>query len=124
MARLISEKNASFRPFKLLKKIMPERLLTRTLTILIVPVLLVQLATGIVFWNRHWSDTTTTLATNIAASVAAIVNIANFEDKNALFFKQLQKFSKQNFSIKVTQIKNVQKCLLLTFLALKVVPGA
>ncbi len=85
---------------------MPERLLTRTLTILILPVLLVQLATGIVFWNRHWSDTTITLAHNIAANVAAIVNIADFEDKKPHFFEKLQKFSKNNFSIDVTQIQN------------------
>lgn len=81
----------------MLKKVLPESLLARTLTILIAPVLLVQLATGIVFWDRHWTKTTETLADGIASNVAAIVTIADFEEAKPEFFKNLQIFVRQNY---------------------------
>lgn len=100
MARL---SQLTFHPFKHLKKLLPATLLARTLTILILPVLLVQLATGIVFWDRHWSKTTETLADGIASNVAAIVNIADFEKSSPTFFSDLQQFARRNYSIALTR---------------------
>lgn len=81
------------------KRLKPERLLTRTLAILITPVILVQLVIGIVFWNRHWSETTEALAGNIAANIAAVVHIADFEDDTPEFFDELQNFTLKKFSM-------------------------
>ncbi len=100
MARL---SQLTFRPFKSLKRFLPETLLARTLTILIAPVLLVQLATGIVFWDRHWSKTTETLAEGIASNVAALVSIADRQDNQATFFADLQQFSRKNYAISLTR---------------------
>jgi len=83
MARLSA---FSFRPFKRLKTILPETLLARSLTILIAPVLLVQLVTGIVFWDRHWSKTTETLAEGIAGNISSLVEIADLEEDRPNFF--------------------------------------
>ncbi|MDP4840497.1 MAG: ATP-binding protein [Alphaproteobacteria bacterium] len=98
MARLSA---FSFRPFKRLKTILPETLLARSLTILIAPVLLVQLVTGIVFWDRHWSKTTETLAEGIAGNISSLVEIADLEEDRPNFFKELQHFAQTNHSISV-----------------------
>lgn len=92
------------------KRLLPERLLTRTLTILIAPVILVQLVMGIVFWNRHWSETTTTLAHNIATNVAAILHIVEREDDNPLYFQELQDFVLKQFDMNISRVKS-QKSL-------------
>ncbi len=88
------------------KRLKPERLLTRTLTILITPVILVQLVIGVVFWNRHWSETTESLANNIASNIAAVVHIADFEDSNPTFFSELQEFSHKNFGMQLMRMPN------------------
>ncbi len=100
MARL---SQLTFHPFKGLKRFLPETLLARTLTILIAPVLLIQLATGIVFWDRHWSKTTETLAEGIASNVAAIIDIADFKESSPPSFSDLQQFARKNYAISLAR---------------------
>jgi Signal transduction histidine kinase len=73
MARLSLAFHKKFRPFKALKKIMPATLLARALVILIAPLVFVQIIMAVVFWDRHWSKTTETLAEGIAGNIATFI---------------------------------------------------
>ena len=103
MARLNFLQNSSIKPFKFIKKFMPVTLFGRALVIMIVPVLLVQLIMGIVYWNRHWYETTEILAHGIAGNVASLTEIA---DKTAISdaeFTKLQQLAYKNHDIKLSR---------------------
>ena len=52
--------------------ILPQSLFGRTLVIMVTPVLLLQVATTIVFFDRHWSKMTDRLAFSVAGEIASI----------------------------------------------------
>lgn len=56
-----------------LKRILPRSLLGRSLMILIVPVVLVQIVTGYVFFDRHWDRMIQRLCDAVAGEVAMVV---------------------------------------------------
>lgn len=90
------------RPFQVLKGYMPKSLFGRAFLILIVPVVLIQFITAIVFWDRHWSKTTMTLALNIAGEISTIVSLAGALE-NEDEFPILQKATAQFLSKSVTR---------------------
>lgn len=55
-----------------IKTLLPRTLLGRSLMILITPVLLIQVVTSFVFFDRHWSKMTTRLAFAVAGEIAAV----------------------------------------------------
>ncbi len=57
---------------KSIKKLLPRTLFGRSLVILVVPVLLIQLITSYVFFDRHWSKVTTRLAYAVAGEIAGV----------------------------------------------------
>ena len=59
----------------LLKRLMPKGLLGRSLTILVTPLLLVQLISAFVFYNSHWENITKRLALGVAGDVRAIIDL-------------------------------------------------
>ena len=61
----------------MLKKYLPKGLFARTFLIVVVPVLVLQLAISVVFFERHWSKMTERLATAVAGEVEAIVYEVN-----------------------------------------------
>jgi len=87
------------RPFKFIKRFLPATLLGRALVILITPVLLIQLIMGIVFWDRHWTKTTETLAEGIAGNVASLVEIAGLQEDSPFFFRELKQFASKNHAM-------------------------
>jgi two-component system osmolarity sensor histidine kinase EnvZ len=67
---------------KRLKSILPSGLLSRTMLIIIAPVLLLQLTTAVVFFDRHWIKMTDRLTFAVAGEMAAIADqIERSEDK-------------------------------------------
>lgn len=56
----------------LIKRILPRTLLGRSLLILVIPILLIQVITAYVFFDRHWSKMTSRLAYAVAGEVAVI----------------------------------------------------
>lgn len=75
MPRLTKSKTTfSVRPFKLIKKILPKTLLWRTLLILIIPVISIQIVISFVFFDRHLSKQTELLSDNIARNIAFAVD--------------------------------------------------
>lgn len=61
-----------FNPFYWLNKMLPRTLFARSLLIIIVPVLLLQVVATVVFVDNHWSKVTSRLAFAVAGEVAVL----------------------------------------------------
>jgi len=57
-----------------IKRFLPRTLFGRSLLILITPVLLIQIITSFVFFDRHWSKMTTRLAFAVSGEIAVITS--------------------------------------------------
>ncbi|CAA6604755.1 putative two-component sensor histidine kinase [Rhodospirillaceae bacterium LM-1] len=68
---------ASFHPYLWLtmgvKRVLPRGLLGRSLLIIVVPLILVQVVATVVFYERHWGTVTRRLAQNLAGDIVTIV---------------------------------------------------
>ena len=73
----------------MIKKYLPKNLLGRSLLIIVVPLILLQLVSGTIFYETHWDKVATRLARGVAGDVAAITNlIQNYpspEERSKLF---------------------------------------
>jgi len=77
-----------------LKQFMPRTLFGRSLLILIAPILLIQVVTMIVFFDRHWSKMTTRLAYAVAGEISVMARTleadpARLEEMSAYFSRNL-----------------------------------
>jgi two-component system osmolarity sensor histidine kinase EnvZ len=79
------------------KQITPKTFLARSLTILITPLILVQLITGYVFWDRHWSKFTQRLSMEISHQISALMYLA----KTTHDPQAVQLFAKKHFDMEV-----------------------
>lgn len=59
----------------IIKKILPKSLLGRSLLIIVVPLILLQLVSGFIFFETHWDKVSLRLARGVAGDVAAVVNL-------------------------------------------------
>ncbi|MGH1403378.1 MAG: ATP-binding protein [Alphaproteobacteria bacterium] len=64
----------------LVKRLMPQTLLGRSLLILVAPVFLIQILSTVIFFDRHWSKMTSRLAYAVAGEIAVIVEVAKMGD--------------------------------------------
>lgn len=88
-------KYASLRPFKVLKKFLPKTLLWRTLLILIVPVIAIQVVISFVFFDRHLSKQTELLSDNIARTIAFAIEYVDErggEEETARMFQKIERY--------------------------------
>jgi two-component system, OmpR family, osmolarity sensor histidine kinase EnvZ len=58
-----------------IKRYLPTSLLGRSLLILVVPLIILQLVSGIIFFETHWDKITLRLARSVAGDIAAVVNL-------------------------------------------------
>ena len=58
-----------------LRRILPRGLLARSLLIIVVPLVLLQIVSGIVFYDRHWSNVSSHRSNSLAGDVAMIINL-------------------------------------------------
>ncbi len=79
----------------MLKRILPKTLLVRSMMILILPILLVQLIVGVVFWDRHWAKTTETSAKQVAGSITSILRLVSHysQDKDFVILQDIAQHS-------------------------------
>ncbi len=84
----------------IIKRILPKTLLWRLMMILIIPLLLVQLIVGIVFWDRHWTKTTETLAIQISGNVQSMLMLIKKSNDDSIF-EFLQKVAEKSYSMKI-----------------------
>lgn len=82
---------------RFIKKLLPKTLLGRALMILITPLILVQVTTGFVFWDRHWTKFTEKVADQIAAQVLSVVDLTEHDPLLAQHPELMQQHVKQYF---------------------------
>jgi two-component system, OmpR family, osmolarity sensor histidine kinase EnvZ len=63
----------------LIKRYLPKSLLGRSLLIIVMPLILLQLVSGVVFYETHWSKISLRLARSVAGDIAAVVNLMHSE---------------------------------------------
>ena len=62
-------------PARWLKSLLPQGLLGRSLTILVTPLVLVQLVSALVFYTNHWESVSKRLAFGVAGDLRAVVDL-------------------------------------------------
>jgi len=63
------------RPFRLLKRLVPRDLMARSLLIIIIPMLLLQIITAYVFFDRHWDLVSRRLNTAVATEIGLVIRL-------------------------------------------------
>ncbi len=63
------------KPKAVIKSVLPKTLLGRALMILIIPVLLVQIFTAFIFFDRYWSKVTTRFAASVAGEISMAARV-------------------------------------------------
>lgn len=66
----------------LLKRFLPRGLLARSLLIIVVPLVLLQIVSGIIFYDRHWSNVSRHRANALAGDIAMILELINRDTLN------------------------------------------
>ncbi|MQX35528.1 ATP-binding protein [Roseospira navarrensis] len=64
-----------FRPFRLIKRLVPRDLMGRSLLIIVIPLLLLQIITTWVFFDRHWDLVSRRLNTAVATEIGLIARL-------------------------------------------------
>lgn len=59
----------------LVKRWLPKSLLGRSLMIIVMPLILLQVVSGLIFYETHWDKVTLRLARGVAGDIAAVVNL-------------------------------------------------
>lgn len=84
-----------------LKNILPQSLFGRSLLILIIPVLLIQIFTSYMFFERHWSKMTRHLAFGVAGEITHVVRmIENNQDPE--FLNELKINAERDFNFEIS----------------------
>ena len=65
-----------------LKRFLPHGLLARSLLIIVVPLVLLQIVSGIIFYDRHWSNVSRHRANALAGDIAMILELTNKDGIN------------------------------------------
>ncbi|WP_299438869.1 ATP-binding protein [uncultured Rhodospira sp.] len=64
-----------FRPFRLLKRLVPRDILGRSLLIIVIPLLILQIITAYVFFDRHWDIVARRLNNAVASEIGLVVRL-------------------------------------------------
>ena len=58
-----------------IKRMLPRSLLARSLLIIVIPLILLQVVSGLIFWETHWDKILLRLARGVAGDIATIVRL-------------------------------------------------
>jgi two-component system osmolarity sensor histidine kinase EnvZ len=92
-------KTGAARAFSI-KAFLPRTLLGRSLLILIMPVLLIQVISTYMFFDRHWTKMTTRLAYAVAGEITAVADLVE-ESGNAARLQPLFESAAQHLSLNI-----------------------
>ena len=87
--------------FSNLKKFMPEGLYSRSLLIIIVPIVLLQGILTFVFLDRHWQLVTRKLSSAVASEIVSFLDL-----KDTLDFSKIKEVSENYYNMSITFIPN------------------
>ncbi|HCP19102.1 MAG TPA: two-component sensor histidine kinase, partial [Alphaproteobacteria bacterium] len=74
----------------------PKTLFGRMLAIILIPLILVQVITVVVFYGRHWDNITRYMAANLAADIAVVVDQVSASPSPAML-RQAEDFASSYF---------------------------
>ena len=66
-----------------IKKILPRGLLGRSLLIIVIPLVLLQIVTGIIFYDRHWANVSRHRANSLTGDISFVVQLLQASDSPA-----------------------------------------
>jgi two-component system osmolarity sensor histidine kinase EnvZ len=97
-----------FRPFIILKRFLPQSLFGRTLIILMMPLILLQMVLGYIFFERHTETILRNLSQNIAGDMALVIA---WQDVPGASFYQLKSLAKNylNLDLEIDQNKTLEQ---------------
>ena len=84
-ARLVAEPAPGFdldRP-RWVKRLLPRRMFGRSLLLIVMPLVLVQMIAAWVFYDRHWETVARRLSGDVAGDIATLIGILNLADGDA-----------------------------------------
>lgn len=87
------------------KRFLPKSLLGRSLLILVVPILLVQTMSAVIFFENHWSKISLRLARDVAGEIAYVVN-ATREDRSGEHAAKIYAQANAYFGIRVNFVSD------------------
>ena len=82
----------------MIKKYLPRSLLGRSLLIIVIPLILLQLVSGLIFYESHWDKVSLRLARGVAGDIATIVDLL-YENPSTDGREQVFKLAARNFNI-------------------------
>lgn len=96
------ENHMSFHPWQNIKRFLPTSLFARSLIILVMPLVLVQIILGYIFFDRHTETILRVLSTTIAGDIALVLDWVE-RDPNMV---RIQELSKRNLNLDVELERN------------------
>jgi len=87
-------------------KLLPKTLFFRTMLLVFVPLIVVQVVSIIAYFNGSWSKVGRRLSDNLAANMAFVVELC---EKNPAHFKDIQKLSEDFYELEVEYSQNDEK---------------
>jgi two-component system osmolarity sensor histidine kinase EnvZ len=109
LARSIAQTLTNLKPFIRLKHFLPKTLFGRSLVILITPIILVQLITGFVFWDRHWAKHTERMADQICSNIASLIDMANSIPEQPGQMDFIERFAQTHYGITLVKHSPFEK---------------
>ncbi len=68
----------------LIKRMLPKSLLGRSLMIIVMPLVLLQVIAGLIFYESHWHKVSVTLSRGVAGDIAMVIDLMrNNPDKES-----------------------------------------
>ena len=89
-------------------KIMPNTLFFRTMLLIFIPLILVQVVLVIAFWNGNWEKVGKRLSNNLSNNVASAINLTT---NNPDILPEIQNLYEKNYGIKFDLITNEEESL-------------
>ncbi len=84
------------RPFFFLKRFLPKTLLGRSLMIIVTPLIILQVVSAIIFFDRHWETVTRRLTSAIAGEIGFVIEKLNWDfqgdNKDEIFYQSRRHF--------------------------------
>ena len=84
------------------KRLLPRTLLGRSLLILVMPLILLQLITAWVFFDRHWGSVTRRMTDALAGDIAAVIELLQDAEGDAGRVAAVQELARANLTINAT----------------------
>jgi two-component system osmolarity sensor histidine kinase EnvZ len=83
-----------------IKRILPRSLLARSLLIIVIPLILLQVVSGLIFWQTHWDSILLRLARGVAGDVAAIIRLLP-ADKTGPAFERVRYVAQSSMQMRI-----------------------